>query len=234
MVDKRSPYLKFDHNEYAKSRPSDDFWGQIRRTVHGKPVSDDQIKMIVEAIKSGLSLNNDDILLDLACGNGALSHLLFDSCAEFLGVDLSEYLISVAKENFEALPHFRFEAQGAKEYVLLETQPERFSKVLCYGSFSYFSATDAAEVLRVLFEKFNNVEAVYLGNLPDKDRAAEFYKTKELNTDELLDCSSQIGIWRTRSEFEQLAGDAGWDVKFLSMPGKFYASYYRYDVLLSR
>lgn len=230
----KTPYLKFDHDEYAKTRTPDDFWGQIRRTVHGEPVSDEQIKMIVEAIKSRLRLKNDDILLDLACGNGALSHLLFDSCAELLGVDLSEYLIAVAKENFEVLPHFRFEMQGAKEYVLLEPHPERFSKVLCYGSFSYFSATDAAEVLRGLFEKFSNVAAVYIGNLPDKDRVAEFYKVKEINSDEMSDCSSQIGIWRTRSEFVQLAGDAGWDVKFLSMPAEFYASHYRYDVLLSR
>ena len=234
MVDKKSPYLKFDHDDYAKTRPPDDFWGQIRRTVHGEPVSDEQIKIIVKAIKSGLRLKNNDIILDLACGNGALSHLLFDSCAELLGVDLSEYLVSVAKENFEALPHFRFEAHGAKEYVLLEPRPEKFSKVLCYGRFSYFSTADAAEVLGVLFEKFSNVEAVYIGNLPDKDRAAKFYKTKELNTDEMLDCSSQIGIWRTRSEFLQLASDARWDVKFLSMPAEFYASYYRYDVLLSR
>lgn len=228
------PYQKFDHDEYARTRAPEDFWGQIRRTVQGEPVSDEQIKMIVGAIKRGLGMQSDDVLLDLACGNGALSHFLFDSCGEYLGVDLSEYLISVAKKNFEALPHYRFMEQGAAEYVRLESQPERFSKVLCYGSFSYFPADDAAEVLRLLFEKFNNVQTFYIGNLPDKERAAEFYKEKQPSADELSDSTSQIGIWRTRNEFAQLACDAGWKVQFLTMSAEFYASYYRYDALLSR
>ncbi|HXD40325.1 MAG TPA: methyltransferase domain-containing protein [Ramlibacter sp.] len=225
--------MKFDHDEYAKTRALDDFWGQVRRTVHGVPVSDDQIRMIVHAICSALNLQPGDTLLDIACGNGALSRLLFGSCSGYLGVDLSEHLISVAKTNFEAVPRYRFVHQSAAEYVRAEPLPERFSKVLCYGSFSYFPAADAVEVLQTLFWKFHNVQVVYIGNLPDRDRAAEFYKAQP-NTEELGDCYSQIGIWRTRAEFEQLATDAGWKVSFSNMPSEFYASYYRYDALLSR
>jgi len=233
MPDKNEAYLKFDHDSYAKSRAPDDFWGQVRRTVNGVPVSDDQIKLIVDTIRSALSLEKDDTLLDIACGNGALSHLLFDSCAGYLGVDLSEHLISVAKENFQSLPRFEFIQQGAEEYVRTESSYERFTKVLCYGSFPYFPAADAAVVLGTLYEKFGNVKKVFIGNLPDKDRAAEFYK-RSPNTEELGDCFSQIGIWRTREEFAQLASESGWQVKFSTMPDGFYSSYYRYDALLSR
>lgn len=232
--DEKIPYAKFDHDTYARTRAPDDFWGQIRRTVQGQPVSDEQIKMIVQAIKWGLGMRSDDVLLDLACGNGALSFRLFDSCKEFVGVDLSEYLISVAKKNYEVLPRYRFLEQGAAEYVRLDPLPQRFSKVLCYGSFSYFPADDAADVLQLLFEKFSNVRTVYIGNLPDKERAAEFYKAKQPNAEELSDSSSQIGIWRTRSEFAQLAGNVGWKVRFSTMPADFYASYYRFDAVLSR
>jgi cyclopropane fatty-acyl-phospholipid synthase-like methyltransferase len=225
--------MKFDHDGYAKTRAPDDFWGQIRRTVHGIPVSDDQIKMIVDRIRHELHLTHGDSLLDIACGNGALSHFLFDSCAEYLGVDFSEYLISVAKTNFEILPNYRFLHQEATEYVRSEARPQRFRNVLCYGSFSYFSAGDAAEILRTLFEKFSNVQKVFIGNLPDKYLAAEFYK-REPDIKELNDNTSQIGIWRTREEFMRLAYDAGWQVKFSKMPSEFYSSYYRYDALLSR
>lgn len=234
IPEKKIHYPKFDHDKYAKTRAPDDFWGQIRRTVQGEPVSDEQIEMIVEAMSDGLGMRSDDVLLDLACGNGALSHFLFDSCAEYLGVDLSAYLISVAKKNFEDLPRYRFVEQGAAEYVRFEPQPERFSKVLCYGSFPYFSAGDAVDVLRLLFEKFSNAQTVYIGNLPDKERAVEFYKANQPSAEELSDSASQIGIWRTRSEFAQLANDAGWKVQFSTMPAEFYASYYRYDALLSR
>ena len=234
MQNNNATYRKFDHNEYAKTRAQDDFWGQIRRTVQGEPVSAEQIKMIVDAIHAALRLKPDDNLLDLACGNGALSHLLFDSCAALQGVDFSEHLISVAKKNFEKLPNYRFAMQGAAEYLRQEMHPERFSKVLCYGSFSYFPAADAIEVLRTLDEKFTNVHSVFIGNLPDKDRAGAFYKTRQVSTKEMSDNTSQIGIWRTQSEFAQLAGETGWKASFSTMPVNYYASYYRYDVLLRR
>lgn len=234
MQNDKPSYQKFDHNEYAKTRAPDDFWGQIRRTVQGEPVSDEQIKMIVDAIQAALRLKPDDKLLDLACGNGALSRLFFDSIAEYLGVDFSEHLISVAKINFEKLPGYRFVTQGAAEYVRGEKHPEKFTKVLCYGSFSYFPAADAAEVLRTLHDKFTNVQSVFIGNLPDKDRAAAFYKARQVSAEELADNASQIGIWRTQGEFAQLAGEAGWKAKFSVMPAEYYAGYYRYDVLMSR
>lgn len=227
-------YPKFNYDEHARTCAQDDFLGQTRRTVQGVPLSDDQIQMIVAAIKSGLGFRPDDVLLELACGNGALSHFLFDSCKEYLGVDLSEYLISVAKKNFEVLPYYRFAVQGAAGYVRQEPHPERFLKVLCYAGFQYFSADDAAEILHSIFEKFSNVQTVFIGNLPDKDRATKFYKEKQPSAEELSDCSTAIGVWRTRNEFAQLVGDAGWKVRFSNMPAEFHASYYRYDALLSR
>jgi cyclopropane fatty-acyl-phospholipid synthase-like methyltransferase len=234
MQNDKPGYRKFDHNEHAKSRAPDDFWGQIRRTVQGEPVSDEQIKMIVAAIQAALQLKPDDKLLDLACGNGALSRLLFDSITEYQGVDFSDHLISIAKKNFEKLPGYRFVTLGAAEYVRQEMHPEIFTKVLCYGSFSYFPAADAAEVLRTLFDEFSNVQSVFIGNLPDKDRARAFYKEKQVSPEEMTDHESQIGIWRTQKEFAQLAGDAGWKARFSVMPAEYYAGYYRYDVLLSR
>jgi cyclopropane fatty-acyl-phospholipid synthase-like methyltransferase len=233
MTDKKLSYPKFDHDAYAKSRAPDDFWGQVRRTVQGVPVSDEQIKLIIDTVRTALVMKPSDTLLDIACGNGALSHFLFDSCSGYLGVDLSEHLISVAKTNFESLPNYQFMHQGAAEYVRAESRPERFSKVLCYGSFPYFPAVDADEVLRTLYKKFSNVDKVFIGNLPDKELAAEFYK-RAPDTEELADCFSQIGIWRTRNEFTQLANETGWQVKFSTMPAEFYSSYYRYDALLSR
>jgi cyclopropane fatty-acyl-phospholipid synthase-like methyltransferase len=226
-------YLKFDYDEHARTRALDDFSGQVRRTVHGTPVSDDQIKLIIDTISSALDLKSEESLLDIACGNGALSQQLFDSCSEYLGIDLSEHLISIAKTNFEKLPEYQFIRQGAAEYVCAESHPARFSKVLCYGSFAYFSFSDATEVLNTLFKKFTNAQSVFIGNLPDRDRALEFYK-KSLDEEELSDCSTSIGIWRTRNEFTKLANDAGWKVEISNMPAEFFNSYYRYDALLTR
>jgi len=234
MSSEIKPYPTFDHDEYARSCAPDDFLGQTRRTVQGKPVSEEQIKMIIETITSRLDLKPDDTLLELACGNGALSRFLFDRCRDYLGVDFSEYLVSVAKKNFEKPPHHRFVMDGAAEYVRGELHPERFTKALCYASFCYFPPADAAEVLRTLHEKFTKVQTVFIGNLPDRDRAKKFYKNRQPSDEELSDHTTAIGTWHTRAEFAQLAGDAGWKVQFSTMPPEFFSSYYRFDALLSR
>ena len=37
-------FPKWDYKEYPKTLPPDDFWGQVRRTVMGKPISESEIK----------------------------------------------------------------------------------------------------------------------------------------------------------------------------------------------
>ena len=226
-------YPKSDYKEYPKTLDPDDVWGQVRRTVFGKPVSDEQIALIVDAIRSGLQLAKPACLLDLACGNGALSKYFFDECASFLGVDYSEYLISVAKRKFESLPDYTFSCSDVASYVQGERHPERFTHALCYGSFAFFPAEDAATALRILRQRFTNVQRLYIGNLPDRDLAASFFPSGKDYAADLDQHASQIGIWRSRQQMTELANETGWDIEFRSMPESFFAAHYRYDVVLT-
>jgi cyclopropane fatty-acyl-phospholipid synthase-like methyltransferase len=222
------------HKEYPKTCAPDDFWGQVKRTVKGEPVSQDQIDMIVTAIRKGLSLGHEDVLLDIGCGNGALSRYFFNDCSQLLGIDFSEYLISVAKANFENPPFYTFQKSDATSYVDRETEPACFSKALCYGCFPYLTFADAEHVLLQLAKRFFNIKTLYIGNLPDKERAHLFY-AKGTNFNRLLDDNtSPIGIWRKKEEMTELALATGWDVIFYNMPIDFYAAHYRYDAILSR
>ncbi len=221
------------HKEYPKTCAPDDFWGQVKRTVKGKPVSQEQIDMIVSTIRSGLSLSHEDVLLDIGCGNGALSRYLLDDCSRFLGVDFSEYLVSVAKANFEDPPSFTFEESDAVSYVDREPEPTRFTKVLCYGCFPYLPLAGAEHVLRQISERFLNVKTLYLGNLPDKERAHLFYPKGTDFSCLLTDNTSPIGIWRSKEEMTELALASKWDVSFHTMPANFYAGHYRYDAIFT-
>ena len=233
-------YPKSDYKEYPKTLPADDLWGQVRRTVNGRPVAPEQIDMIVAAIRQGLDLQPNDVLLDLACGNGALSSLLFDACAEVHGVDFSDYLIEVAQARFAraapAGPGARssFEVGDAATYVRSEVDPARFTKALCYGSFMFFSADDARAVLAGLQQRFPRLTRIFIGNLPDKDRAHLFYPAGKDYQAELSDPAAQIGLWRSAAEFERLARDTGWHLRLARMPEDFYAARYRYDAVLDR
>lgn len=237
MVALRTPVMnhpKHDYNEYPKTLPKDDFWGQVRRTVNGKPVPEEQIRMIVDAIVTGLDLRPEDNCLDIACGNGCLSSYLFPHCRSLFGVDASTYLVEIARQNFENPPRFQFAVDDAAHFVRTERAPERFNKVLCYGSFSYFPDADAVETLDLLHRRFTCVDRILVGNLPDRDRAPDFYTTRQEAFADLDNHESQIGIWRSVAQFQTLAAATGWELEVTRMPRSFYAAHYRFDAILRR
>lgn len=226
---------EYIHKEYPKTCEDNDFWGQVKRTVGGKPVTQEQIDIIIEAIKNGLELDKKDVLLDIGCGNGALANYLFPEIKEYLGIDFSEYLVDIAKKNFEQLPKYKFLLSDGLDYVQNEKNPKRFNKALCYGAFSYLTEESSEKILRVICEKFVNIDKLYIGNLPDKERAKNFYYDNVDYKSLLKDNNSSIGIWRSKEEFRSLANKSGWKkVVFCNMPENFYSAHYRYDVILSR
>ena len=234
MNNKTQPERFALYKEHPKTCAPDDFWGQVKRTVNGKPVSEDQIQMILDAVTAGLGLTSEDFILDLCCGNGALSTRLFTQCLGGLGVDFSEALIKVAKANFEQLPDHRFIMDDVVDHVGAEPEPEKFTKILCYGSFAYLEAHRAEEMLSICHERFTNAATLYIGNLPDKDQMNAFFTERAYEEGIEDEPDSAIGIWRTQEEFRALAARTGWNIAFSTMPSHFYASRYRYDVKLSR
>ena len=221
------------HKEYPKTCAKDDFWGQVCRTVNGKPVEEDDILLIVSQITKYLKFDENDVLLDLCCGNGALSNYLFNNIKGYLGVDFSEYLISVAKNNFETNTH-SFLVQDAVKFVQDFKDPLIFHKALCYGAFSYFDDTNAEVLLRLIFERFSNISKIFVGNLPDRNLADYFYIDPTIKNKYMDDPQSSLGIWRTKDQLSKIANDCGWNAEFSVMPKEFYAAHYRHDLILYR
>lgn len=227
-------YPLADHDAHARSVASDAYWEQIRRTVNGKPVSNAQIAMIVEAVTVRLCLHPTDVVLDLACGNGALSSHLFGRCAGLVGVDASEYLIEVATRDFARPPAYRFEFGDVASYALWEANPEVFTKVLIYGAFQYLSPTDARLLLATLNARFPAISKIFVGNIPDRRHVARFYRDRTPIEVELQDHEARIGVWYVPDELAAVAGAAGWNAGCSHMPEEFYGSAYRFDLLLER
>lgn len=228
------PIVHPHYRDRPKQFARDDFWRQVCRTVDGRPVDEGQIQLIVAAVMDGLELQADDVLLDLACGNGALGSHLYPIGVELLGVDYSEHLISIADEYFSEPPRRRFVCQDVAGYTAAEPHPERFTKALCYGSFAYLTRDDALSTLQALSERFPGVSRVFLGNVPDRLQVEAFYRGAVPDPAVLEDPLSAIGIWRSEQEFAVLAERAGWRAEFRRMPAGYYAAHYRYDVVLLR
>lgn len=225
------PKNLYDCLEHPKSCAPDDFWGQVRRTLHGKPVPDEQISMIFAMIRQGLCLQPSDALLDIACGNGRLGSEFFGEITEYLGVDLSPCLIEVGKKNFERQPTHTFILQDIKSYCEQESHPARFTKALCYGAFAYLAEPDARQTLSLLRNRFVGLKALFIGNIPDKDHAHAFFQDREPLP--LEDHTTAIGRWRTRAELTELAADCGWKTAIPEMPTAYYQAHYRFNAMLT-
>src|SRR5690348_16761296 len=123
-VESSSDY-RFRH--HPEECDPEDLWGQVKRTVNGNPVPEEQIEMIVQAIASGLDLAEDDVVLDLCCGNGALTTRIFQRCKGGLGVDYSKFLIEIANTRHCTRPSEQYLLSDALLYLETEDQPERFT-----------------------------------------------------------------------------------------------------------
>src|SRR5579859_4090802 len=89
-------YWKEHFNENAAKFGSS-LLKMVDMTLNGEEVDASQIDLRVKAITQNLSLNKNDVLLDICCGNGLLTDKLAASVARIYGVDFAEGLIEVAK-----------------------------------------------------------------------------------------------------------------------------------------
>jgi SAM-dependent methyltransferase len=223
-----------NYDAHARSVPADAYWAQVRRTINGEPIGEVQIMLIVDAIMTGLSLTEGDVVLDLACGNGALSSCLFEKCAGLVGIDISPYLIEVAQSVFARLPNYDFSVDDIASYVKEEGDTSRFTKALFYAGLQYFPREGAITILKSLNERFLKLERVFIGNVPNRREASRFFLDNLPAEEELDDPEARIGVWYFPEEVQALASACGWSASISYMPAEFYASQYRFDVTLER
>lgn len=229
MSSKNDYYFK----DHPKTCDPDDFWGQVKRTINGKPITQEQIDLIVQLISDGLQIEHNDQLLDLCCGNGALTVLISKNSAACVGVDMSETLINIANKNFAKAGKLSFELSDVCQYVRRQPTPNQFTKALCFGSFQYLPHDVAKELLNSLRTRFANIQKFFIGELPNKDCSDAFFKDKNYPPADLDSHATPIGIWRSPDEMIQLAKSTGWNADIRLKPSRYYAAHYRYDVLLT-
>lgn len=234
MLPLQSEKSKALYDEHARKTVGADLHRQVWRSVNGKPIGQDQVDLIVSAIRAGLDLRADHHLLELACGNGALSQYFIGDCTSYVGVDISDCLIDVAKNKFENAPRIRFTCDDALEFIRNEKNPEIFSRTLCYAALQYFPDELIVDLLDVLRSRFLNVERIFIGNHPDVECARVFFGNDGVEPEMLNNNETPIGIWRSKDRFISLCEASGWSATISRMPKVFYASGYRFDAVLHR
>ena len=177
--------------------------------------------MIIESVARGLAIASDDIVLDLCCGNGAITDPVLARCRGGVGVDRSPYLIEVAKANFERATDRLYRLSDALEYVKTTDDTDHITKVMCYGAFQYLSEVSAADALLALRRRFPSVQRMFIGNLPDLAQAEIFWRehfgSQSWSLHDLKRHDTHFGIWRTEDEVTKLAAVSGWRAEISRM-----------------
>lgn len=220
------------HLEFPKRFARTEFWKQIKRTVGGDPVSDRDIAQIVSQITSQLSLRGEDHLLDLGCGNGALAGELFHCVAKYTGVDFSEYLLGIAKEHFPGGDHVRYLCADIRDTGAYLPVAADSTKVLIYGCIGYLRRNEVADLLSLLRQELPHLRTVMIGNIADQQHADEFFAARKIGDYSLDDPQTPIGVWWHQNDLLELARRCGYSANCLKMPDEFYASRYRFDLVL--
>lgn len=206
-------------------------WSRISRTVNGVPVDIDQIRMLVEAIFDGLALAETDVLLDVGCGNGALSAILAPVLFRLCGFDPDVVLLEEAQELCQETSKICLHRGSLPDAIPQCDASSTVSKALIYGVFAY--VPDPMEALRNLRLTFPNLNAIFIGQLPDYTRKEIFLKGCD-SPGRLASLEQSIGRWFKASEIVELSKIAGWSAEIRRMPLSFYSAHYRFDVVLRR
>jgi ubiquinone/menaquinone biosynthesis C-methylase UbiE len=130
-------------------------------------------------IAEQLGLTQDDIVLDVCCGNGLLTHHLSKHCKAILGVDFSESLVQVARQHYgsSTVQFVCADATHLEDTTFSEGLfGQGFTKsTLCF-SFQYFESVQLGlQVVKGVFKHTKG--SLFVGDIPDRDSFFVYYNS---------------------------------------------------------
>jgi ubiquinone/menaquinone biosynthesis C-methylase UbiE len=219
------------HYDAAGLEPGLSLLQQVGKTVHGKPVSEEQIDLIVNGICRNLQLDRCDSVLDLCCGNGLLTSRLAPIVDRITGIDYSQRLIEIANIR-NAARNVTYLCRNILE--LDEMQYAHADKILMYEALQHLSVLDChglADMLR----KTRPGTCALIASIPDRAQLGTYYNTQE-KMDFYNRCEREnrphMGRWWLREEVAEIADAHGLSMRPLEQDPRLYTAYYRFDVLL--
>lgn len=216
-----------------------EFLRQVGKTVNGVPITTAAFAILVQELRQLLSLQAEDAVLDLCCGNGIITRAMAGNCRCVTGIDYSEPLIAIA-EKYNQPENARYIVSS-----VLDLNPEmfrshackKFTKVYMYEALQHFEPEALAVLLNKLTGLLTGRSVVCLASVPDRDRLWAFYNTPERREEyhrRVAEGTEAIGTWWERGQLEKIARDSGFHAKFVSQNPMLHTAHYRFDVVLTK
>ncbi|SDI23377.1 Methyltransferase domain-containing protein [Variovorax sp. OV700] len=212
---------------------ADSLMKQVDRTINGAEEEQSEIDLTVESLRQVLNLDSTDQVADLCCGNGLLTRAVACGVATMIGVDFSEKLIACAN---------RFNAASNVRYVVGDVSKldgsffSSVTKVFMESSVQHLESDELSRLLRTLGST-PNIEAVFIGGVPDADRLSVYYdddRKMAFYRQREAEGRPHIGTWWSQPQLQKVVEDSGLRVRFLPQDARLTSAYYRYDCLIER
>lgn len=205
----------------------------VGKTVQGKPVDPGTLDLMVNDIVEALSMESADIVLDLCCGNGLLTHRCAKFCESITGVDFSEPLLDVARREFSG---------NNVGYVFAdvlrlpgELLSSGLSKIYMYEALQHFETADVDRLLRDLRGSSAGDAPIFFGSVPDAERIWNFYDTparREEYRERTRQGVEPLGHWWRVDELRALAEGNDYVLEVREPDPRLHVAHYRMDALL--
>lgn len=229
MVDLKNYYdsraEQFDNNRLLE---------QVGHTECGKPIAEDEFENIVCELKAMLELEEKDVLLDLACGNGVITYELASRCKTAFGVDFSSSMINTANaaRSRDNTTYIISDILDLKHEML---GYKKVDKVLIYGALQHFEQGQLASLVEKINLYCGDKTILILGFVPNLEEKWNYYGTFKMIASYLfykILRRDVMGTWWSKKYIEDTLKALGMRCEFIPLEKGRYGYPYRFHVLV--
>lgn len=227
-------------NKYGKPevKTEADLYFQVARTIHKKPIDKSTFDHIIYEMVHGLSLEQEDILVDFCCGNGLFTYELRSLVQRIIGVDFAPHILQTAHE-FKSAENITYHLSEVTAFlknfkqVFPDVQPNKY---LNNDSLAYFSVEELEEMLQLIVGISGNDFHFLLRGVPNAELMWNYYNTEERKQKYLADkakgdyTNDGMGRWWLPEEIENIC--KALNLKYIIHNQDASLSNYRMDVMI--
>ncbi len=220
-----------------KIENDDDLYFQVGRTTNQKPSPKEIFDFQNQDIRNALSLNQDDVLVDLCCGNGLCTYEFRDQVKQIIAVDFAPGMIDAARQ-FKSASNITYCLGGVIEFLahFNKNHDVHATKFSMNGGLPYFTPDELKTILG-LIKIISGGEFISIFTIvPNELLKWNYYNTEERKQKYLKNIATGnfindgIGRWWHPDEIEEICTALGLECVVNNQPP--FISNFRMDIVI--
>lgn len=202
---------------------------KIGRTINGIPISNEKWETVLNDLAFHLQLENEDVILDIAAGSGAIAIPFSEKVKNVTAIDISQKLL----DSIENRSNLNKINSDIRKY---EFEENSFSKIIFYFALQHFTEQETVVLFSKIYKWLKPGGICFIGDIPDIDRKFTFFNSVERETvyfNQISTGNPIIGTWFKKDFMLKLANWSGFSKCIaLDQPKEYINSHYRFDIKL--